>query len=306
MSGTGLSSDISPYMNTRIFDRQLVFSVNMDAYDAHLREILRTGIGRYDSVKGNAFFFIMKGDPMYPELRMRVDRTGYRIRESDSMLWFRVGIPSFTNENVSGKIQGKPFALINDAVIYPFTVYRDGRLYYIVQYRNEAEEEISERILSSVIVYGEVYGYNALNIESIGPPAEIPELIRNMGISMPLSEIDLSFRPRSNPGEMPRSVEASRNTVKWPFEDQSSLSLKSLGEALYYVDMPEQSIREIHDSFIRRVISSLYFEVIVREDVTFRIVTEEILNNDIFTVLAQVHRNGGMFILKSVRSIQNR
>ncbi len=295
--------DKSAYLNTRIFDRQLVFSVNMDAYDAHLREILRTGIGRYDSVKGNAFFFIMKSDHMYPELRMRVNRIGYGIRESESMVWFRVGIPSFTNDKVSGRIMGRPFALIDDAVIYPFTIYRDGRLYYIVQYSNKAEDEISERILSSVAVYDEVFGHDSLRIERIDAPVEIPELIRNMGIDISLSEIDLSFRYRSSPGEMPESVQGFKNTVKWPFEHRSSLSLKSLEEALSYVDMPEQAIVDIHDSFIRRVISSIYFEVTVGDNVTFRIVTEDILKNDIFNVLAHVYMNGGMFTLKSVKLV---
>ena len=303
MSDRSPPIDRSSYFNTRIFDKQLIFSVNMDAYGAHLREILRTGIGRYDPVTGKAFFFIMKSDNLYPELRMRINKVGYGIRESGNMLWFRVGIPSFTDEKVSQRIQGKPFALIDEAVIYPFTIYRDGRLYYTVQYRNKAEDEVSERILSSIAVYDEVYGHDALRVESIGPPDAMPELIRDMGIDTPLSEIDLSFRLRDNPGKITQSIKGSKGMVKWPFEHQSSLSLKTLEEALSYVDMPDQSIREIHDSFIRRVISSIYFEVTVGNDVIFRIVAEDSLKNDIMLVLAEVYRNGGKFSLRRVERV---
>ena len=62
-------------------------------------------------------------------------------------------------------------------------------------------------------------------------------------------------------------------------------------------------VREIHDSFIRRVISSIYFEVTVGNDVIFRIVAEDSLKNDIMLVLAEVYRNGGKFSLRRVERI---
>ncbi|MGC8573981.1 MAG: hypothetical protein ACP5LC_00435 [Thermoplasmata archaeon] len=63
-------------------------------------------------------------------------------------------------------------------------------------------------------------------------------------------------------------------------------------------------IREIHDSFIRRVISSIYFEVFLYEkNVLFRVVIEDELVQKVLNVLAMVVKDGGRLSLRRVEKI---
>jgi len=292
------------YLNTVYFEKQLIFSMDMDSCLEGLKGLLNTGIGRFDPVTGKAFFFIMKDDRNYPEIMMRIQKQNYRIRESGEMVWYNVRIPSFFDERIIGKLSGKPFVMMDDVAIYPFTIYNGDRIYFTVQYREGMELDITERALSSVLSYGEVFGPNSFRIESIGSPSSIPSIIRGMGMNHGMSEIDIMFDRRDAPKPLLVNIHDKKGSIKWPFKDESGITTGTFEKALSYVNMPDAALISIHDLFIRSVISSLYFEVFLYEkNVLFRVVIEDQLVQKVLNVLAMVMKNGGRLSLRRVGRI---
>ncbi|MCL5680781.1 MAG: hypothetical protein M0Z77_05505 [Thermoplasmatales archaeon] len=294
----------SPFLNTSYFDRQLIFSINMDSHDPNLRELLSKGIGRYEPVKGRAFFFVQKRDQNYPEMKIKINRMGYKVRELEDILWFRVGIPSFTNEAVVKELEGKPFAKMDGVTIYPFTVYSGGRLYYAVQYRNDAEVEVSERVLSSISAYEKVFGHDSFRVESISRPQEIREILARLGIDSPLTEITLSVERRSSPPSPYLREHSGSKTFKWPFRNNGVISLETFEEILDYAEIPESALIEFYESFIKRFVASLYFDgTATRDRVVFKVIVEASLSANAFSLLSISVRNSGKVILERVRRL---
>jgi len=298
------SNDSRSYLNTRYFERQLIFSIDMDSYEEGLKGLMNTGIGRYDPVSGKAFFFLMKGDRNYPEIMMRIQKQNYRIKDTGEMVWYNVRIPSFSDRRIIEKLRGKPFAMMDDAAIYPFTIYSGGRIYFTVQYREGMEQEITERALSSLIAYRDILGQNSFRIESIGSSFSIPSVIRGMGMSQGMSEIDIMFYRRDPPKPIGAAIPGEKGSIKWPIDTGSGITIGTFEKALSYVDMPDTALIDIHDLFIRSVISSLYFEVFLYEkNVLFRVVIEDELVQKVLNVLAMVVKDGGRLSLRRVEKV---
>ena len=282
------------YINTKYFDRQLIFSHDISKFDERMRTMIKRGIGRLDPVSGKAYFYITKEDPDYHDILLKIRTYDFKVKERGNIIWYNVKIPSFSDERFTSKLTGDTFAKMNYVSIYPFTVYNGSKIFIVVQYKNDSAQEVTERALSNLFTYDEVFGQGAYEIEEISKPKEIPDVIRKLGIDSELYGISIEFGRKQK--KLDNDFNEAKPAIKWPIMENGKVRLGTFEEVLTYTELPELSAEIFHSNFIRNVISSIYYEVLIEEKkITYKIIIEKELVRNVMNVLSMVMKEGGRF-----------
>ena len=261
-------------MNIRIFDKEVIFSIDSKVFGDELYSIMGNNMGRFNAERNNIFFYIFKDSKDYPQIAMRINRMGYKVREAGNTVWVRFNIPVLINKEINTQLEGKAFIDMKNTLIYTFLIMREGRVYFTVQYGIEDEKEISERLLSLNEVYNRTFWQNAFRIEYIGNSRTIPEILKSFSVNKRLKMVSIVMKRGKEPSSIFKEV--SEHIPRWPTLLDGRLTTMHLEDMLNYVEGPEEAIREFFEKFVRKSISSLYMETYFTENkVKFKALIEE-------------------------------
>lgn len=289
------------HMNTEIFEKEVVFSIDATAFNREMLNILGDTVGRYNAERNNLFFYLFKDDINYPKAAMKAKRMNLDFREAGNMVWVRMEIPAFKDPRLVERLEGSPFHDMSGVLIYPFVTVSGGRVHFTVQYRKEAEAQVSERLLSLMEVHSEVLGHESFRIEYIGKARAVYDSIMREGRSF--SVIVINARRRKEPA----SIFSDINVLNpaWPASVDGVLRTMKLEEVLNNVEGPDAAIRRFFDNFVRKSVAAPYLEVVIEGDkVSFRTILESDLMEGLMDNIYDSVRDGLRISIGSIYSLE--
>ncbi|MGC8563185.1 MAG: hypothetical protein ACP5NO_08375, partial [Thermoplasmata archaeon] len=96
-------------MNIKIFDKEAIFSIDSKVFGDELYSIIGNNIGRFNAERNNIFFYIFKDSKDYPQIAMRINRMGYKVREAGNTVWIRLNVPVLADKEINTHLEGKAF-----------------------------------------------------------------------------------------------------------------------------------------------------------------------------------------------------
>jgi len=261
-SPEGLEQDLD--MNVKILNKEVIFSIDSKVFSDELYSIFGNSLGRFNAERSNIFFYIFKDSKDYPQIAMKMRKMDYFVREEGDIVWVRLNIPALANREMSNILEGKAFSDIPNALIYPFVIMREGRVYFIVQYDISAESDISERLLSLNVFYNSKFWQGAFKIEHIDKSRTIHEILDSFSVDKKFKIVSIVTKRRNKPASIFKDV--SQHTPRWPARLDGKMTTMPLEDMLNYVEGPEEVIREFFEKFVRRSISALYLETYFTEN----------------------------------------
>jgi hypothetical protein len=251
-------------MNIRILNKEVIFSIDSRVFSDELYSIIGNSLGRFNAERNSIFFYLFKDSKDYPQRAMRIKKMNYVVKEAGDIVWVRLDIPSLANREINNLLEGRAFSDIPNALIYPFVIMREGRVYFIVQYDINVEGEISERLLSLNDIYNSKFWQNAFKIEYIDSSRTIPEILDSFSVDKRFKIVSIVMKRRNKPTSIFKDV--GQHIPRWPALLDGSLTTMHLEDMLNYVDGPEEAIREFFEKFVRKSISALYMETYFTEN----------------------------------------
>lgn len=180
----------SNYINKELFDRQLIYSMEVSSHSLPINFFGDTILYR-DSLQRDYYYVKAKSDITYPELKINAQRSNLTINENDKYAWIKISDFELNLKEYDKKFESKDrLSFIDELYHFPFCILKNNRIYLVAQYSSDVSEKVTERILKIKNQYDRAVGLNAFTIESIGSNLITPiEFLKMLDIKIPVYEL---------------------------------------------------------------------------------------------------------------------
>jgi len=182
------------YLNRIFFERQIIFSINIEKTYPELSQLIKSGIAYEDHFTKVYFIPVSKDDPAYPDIRRRASKYNIKINESSSTAWLSFPEPHSSNTELKSALKGKRIDQMELAIMYPATVIKDGKMYHLVQYSSSIEQDMSDRILKLSSSFNTILGSGSMTIEEVSSNVkDVPSFLKSWGNIPQMVELTVNF-----------------------------------------------------------------------------------------------------------------
>ncbi len=179
-------------LNKKIFKKQAIISLPISILGEGLKGIFKNGVLYFDYARGSYYFSVFKTSPNYYEIIQKINQVKGKTFELESLVWMELPKPSSNYPVLNEKLTGKRLFEIEECVLYPSGIIKEGRIYHLIQYTEKAEKEFTKLILKYINTFNEVIGPGSFVIEEISEVTDFVEFLKKLNVSLNLTEVEFS------------------------------------------------------------------------------------------------------------------
>ena len=288
------------HVNRKLFQREAIFSIDLEAKMHGISSIMRGRAAYYDYVTGRHYFSVSRNERDYPEVIMTARKLGLEMTSRGDLSWISYSDPTVSDEKLSKPIEGRELRFINEAVLYPLVLYNRGREVHFLQYATSAESDVSDRLLAMSESYLNSDTAKVFRVEKVSEAEEFTDFLRYGDLAEPMVELELSV-PYEGPDIRGIMKGTTTDVLRTQFliESDSQLVTVDLPTLAQAIKLPQKSLLDAFSAVVGSYAFTSYFEGICSgEECTVRWIFEERFSSVILSSLAQIVSRGGKVILK--------
>ncbi len=287
------------HINREFFQKQVIFSIDADIKLKNLKNIVKGKAVYYDFLTGAHYFSISEKDADFSRVMTESKDFGFSFNRKGDIYWFSFLDDTVSNEKVVKLLKGKDLRFLEDSILFPLVLNKNGRFYYLFQYNKSVEAEVSKRLLSIQDAYTDVFGPESFKIEEITDAFDFHEFFRYSEIEEPFYEIEILI-PYEGPNMKGLLKGSTIDALKSQFIVKYDNSMKTLDLTTMseYLKLPSGSILDAFKDLAEHFVFSSYYEGICEDGwCRIRWIYESKFIPDVIDDLTRITLKGGKIIL---------
>ncbi|MGC8681659.1 MAG: hypothetical protein ACP5TW_06475, partial [Thermoplasmata archaeon] len=181
-----------------LFQKQAVISIVSDIKLKNFKFIIKGKTIYYDFLTAEHYFSVSENDPGYSKLILDGKEIGLKFNKKGNIYWVSFYGETLKNDEIAKKFEGRNLREIKKGMVFPLILNKDGRLYYLYQYAEDAESDVSTDLILIQNAYDDIFGPGIFRIEKIGNVEKFANYFKYGHFDQTFYEMELSV-PHNGP-----------------------------------------------------------------------------------------------------------
>lgn len=292
-------------INKEFFQKQVIFSIDISIGLKNFGYILENKALYYDFNKGEHYFSISEGDPGYSNVLLKGKDIGIKFNKKGDLYWLSFTGVTKGNEKIKELLNGKDLRSIKNGMIFPLVLNKGGRAYYLYQYDEKAESEVTEHLIKMQKVFEEIFGMDSFRIEKISDAENFCEIFNYGTVNEQFYEIEIHM-----PYEGPSMRGIQRRISLEPTENEFIIKydgeyyVLNLPEIIKNLKIPSGPLLNAFNEITERIAFSSYYESVCENGVCkVKWIYEERFLPDVLEVLNKIINSGGKIAISKLKKL---
>jgi len=186
------------HLNKKYFRKQSIVPFSLSIFGENVKSLLKNGIIYYDYVNGLYYYPLYPTEPNYYEIKQKLMSQNEEVKIIDNIEYLTFKVP-FKKDSITIKIpENKRLEELKETIFYPTGIIYNDRIYYLIQYTQNAEKSVPNALLEYFSIFKDVYGPLSFRIEEIGNAEDFVMFLSRFEINLWLTEIKISIDSNEN------------------------------------------------------------------------------------------------------------
>ncbi len=188
-------------------------------------------------------------------------KSNIKINENKYFFWFNYPEISRSKENLNEYIKDGRLFEMKSVFHLPFNIIYKDRMYYIIQYSDSCEYEITARILKVYDKYNSIIGRNSLRIENISNVRNILKFIRDFDIQKNIIALEFSsnYKGKELKGII-KNISSKIDNIEFLVDDGQGPKVISISEINERTPIFGELVQEFLKNLMDNLSFFLYFD----------------------------------------------
>ncbi len=245
-------------LNLKIFQKQIIFSMNLDSFNApFLSTLFIDGtVLRYIPENGSLYFTVLKSNKNYVSIKYELKAKNLSFDEDNEKIKLEIKyLHSIDQKFIQFLKNTESIINIDNAIIFPMSIFFNKRLYFLIQYQEKSAESVTKRIIALNNAYNTILGENSFTIDEISEVKSVSYFLKKYNVK--LEDLFLMEYTVEYDGPLPF---VNSGTVKWPFWDEIELKLVYVEAIRYFGKKSENALSKFLRNLYESGLSVIYME----------------------------------------------